>query len=90
MALSWGVRSDWNHTYAAYCYDTNTSFNNPACNCFGEPMPDAMRTTRHTIRILVSSVPAAAIGAFLLKITGQPSPAPIFRTCGIREPISAD
>jgi len=95
MALSWGARSDWNHTYAAYCYHTNTSFNNPACNCFGEPMPDAMRTTRHTIRILVSSWPAAAFDAFLLKIiiwsgSGQPSPAPISRTCQIREPISAD
>ena len=63
-----GARSDWNHTYAVYCYHTNTSFNNPACNCFGEPMPDAMRTTRPTIRILVSSWPAAAIDAFLLKI----------------------
>ena len=30
-------------------------------------MPDAMRTPRPTIRILVSSWPAAAIDAFLLK-----------------------
>ena len=81
--VSWGVRSDWNHTCAAYCYNTNTSFNNPACNCFGEPMPDAMRTTRPTIRILVSSWPAAAIDAFLLKIIveerfGSAEPRPNF------------
>jgi hypothetical protein len=77
------ARSDWNHTYAVYCYHTNTSFNNPACNCFGEPMPDAMRTTRPTIRILVSSWPAATIDAFLLKIIieerfGSAEPRPNF------------
>jgi hypothetical protein len=42
-----------------------------------------MRTTRHTIRILVSSWPAAAIGAFLLKIIieerfGSAQPRPNF------------
>ena len=46
-------------------------------------MPDAMRTTRHTIRILVSSWPAAAFDAFLLKIIieerfGSAQPRPNF------------
>jgi hypothetical protein len=78
-----GARSDWNHTYAVHCYDTNTSFNNPACNCFGEPTPDAIRTTRPAIRILVSSWPAAAFDAFLLNIIleerfGSAQPRPHF------------
>ncbi len=69
----------WNHTYAKQCFQANSSWNDyshlyadwaqppegtQSCNCFGEPMPDALRGERPTIRILVSSWAAAAIDAY--------------------------
>ena len=50
------------------CYDINSSFTKAACNCFGQPMLDGIRTEWPIIRVLVSSWPGAAVNAFLLKI----------------------
>ena len=64
IAVHWASDDGWP---SASCYPANSSFNVPACNCFGKS-PHSEFNARPIIKVVVGSWFGAQVTAFLLKI----------------------